>query len=95
MSKDIPQRQWAAIVYGRTYHLDFRFITIPHDFTASDITWASQHILATTHQARNLPSNPRWSLFKNDSYCVVGITCMVRDLIGKFCAVLLERCTCT
>lgn len=74
--------KWAAIVYGRTYHLDFRLITVPQDFTPQDITWASQHIVATTQQARNLVGSPRWSLFKNNNYCVVGVTCMVKDLIG-------------
>lgn len=74
--------KWAAIVYGRTYHLDFRLITIPHDFTQPDLDWASQHIVATTQQARNLTGSPRWSLFKNNHYCVVGVTCMVKDLIG-------------
>jgi hypothetical protein len=73
---------WAAIVYGRTYHLDFRLITVPHDFSQQDITWASQHIVATTQQARKLLGSPRWSLFKNEHYCVVGVTCMVKDLIG-------------
>jgi hypothetical protein len=76
-------KDWAAIVYGRTYHLDFRLITVPHDFTAQTITWASQHIVATTQQARNLVDSPRWSLFKNDDYCVMGVTCMVKDLIGN------------
>jgi hypothetical protein len=74
--------KWAAIVYGRTYHLDFRLITIPHDFTQPDLDWSSQHIVATTQRARNLVGSPRWSLFKNNNYCVVGVTCMVKDLIG-------------
>ncbi|MEM6610820.1 MAG: hypothetical protein AAF652_00920 [Cyanobacteria bacterium P01_C01_bin.72] len=74
---------WAAIVYGRTYHLDFRFITIPHDFTEDDLNWASQYIVATTKRARNLADSPRWSLFKNNHYCVVGTTCMIKNLIGK------------
>jgi hypothetical protein len=80
MSK--KSKGWAAIVYGRTYHLDFRLITVPHDFAAPEINWASQHIIATTQQARNLVDSPRWSLFKNDHYLVVGVTCMVKDLIG-------------
>ena len=74
-------KRWAAIVYGRSYHLDFRFITLPYDFTAEDSAWALQHIIATTQQARNLANAPRWSLFKKDDYCVIGVTCMVRDLI--------------
>ena len=73
---------WAAIVYGRTYHLDFRFITVPQDFTPSDLTWASSHIVATTQQARNLAGSPRWSLFKNDRHCIVGVTCTIKDLTG-------------
>jgi hypothetical protein len=81
MSKG-ESKDWAAIVYGRTYHLDFRLITVPHDFTPQTITWASQHIVATTQKARNLVNAPRWSLFKNDDYCVMGVTCMVKDLIG-------------
>ena len=73
---------WAAIVYGRTYHLDFRFITVPHDFTEQEINWASRYIVATTSKARNLAGSPRWSLFKNHHHCIVGVTCMVKDLIG-------------
>ena len=78
----MSKRGWAAIVYGRSYHLDFRFIAIPDDFTKQDTDWALEHILATTQQARNLANHPRWSLFKNDSHCVIGVTCMVRDLAG-------------
>ena len=74
--------RWAAIVYGRTYHLDFRFITVPHNFTAEDINWASEHIVATTRQARKLAGSPRWSLFKNTRFCIVGVTATVKDLIG-------------
>ena len=79
----MSKQKWAAIVYGRSYHLDFRFITIPQDFTSQEIEWVSPYILATTKKARNIANYPRWSLFKNDSYCVIGVTCMVRDLIGK------------
>ncbi|MGF1588460.1 MAG: hypothetical protein ACFCU7_04295 [Pleurocapsa sp.] len=79
----MSKREWAAIIYGRSYHLDFRFITVPDNFTGQDLNWASQYILATTQQARNLADSPRWSLFKNDDYCIVGVTCMVRDLIGQ------------
>lgn len=74
--------RWAAIVYGRTYHRDFRFISVPQDFTPADLHWASQYIVATTQQARNLADSPRWSLFKNTRFCVVGVTAAVKDLIG-------------
>ena len=79
----MSKEQWAAIVYGRSFHLDFRFITIPEDFVPEDLAWASQHILATTYQARNLSEHPRWSLFKNNTHCIIGVTCMVRDLIEQ------------
>ncbi|MEL6494120.1 MAG: hypothetical protein AAFQ41_03225 [Cyanobacteria bacterium J06623_7] len=75
--------RWAAIVYGRTYHLDFRFITVPHDFTPPDLNWAASHIVATTQGARNLAASPRWSLFKSDRFCVVGTTCMIKELLGQ------------
>jgi hypothetical protein len=90
MSEQVPKQEWAAIVYGRSYHLDFRFIAVPQDFTSQEINWASPYILATTRRARKLPSHPRWSLFKNDSHCIVGVTCMVRDLIGKLGENLIE-----
>lgn len=89
----MSKQQWAPIVYGRSYHLDFRFITIPDDFTNQEVNWAAQHILATTHQARRLPSNPRWSLFKNHSHCIIGVTCMVRDLIDQVDQGLIEAMT--
>jgi hypothetical protein len=75
------KHKWAAIVYGRSYHLDFRLITIPQDFTDREKDWASQYILDTFSHANKLSSHPRWSLFKNDTHCVVGVTCMVRDLL--------------
>ncbi len=89
----MSEQEWAAIVYGRSYHLDFRFITVPHNFQGEDINWAAQYIVATTQQARKLADSPRWSLFKNNSYCVVGVTCMVRDLIGQLGEDLLEVMT--
>ena len=89
----MSEREWAAIVYGRSYHLDFRFITVPHNFQREDINWAAQYIVATTQQARKLADSPRWSLFKNNSYCVVGVTCMVRNLIGKLREDLLRVMT--
>lgn len=86
----MSKQKWAAIIYGRSYHLDFRFITIPSDFSDREIAWVSPYILASTQKARNLSDSPRWSLFKNHSHCVVGVTCMVRDLIGKMGEDLLE-----
>ncbi|WP_036479563.1 hypothetical protein [Myxosarcina sp. GI1] len=79
----MSERKWAAIVYGRSYHLDFRFIAIPEDFGEKEISWASKYIFATTRKARNLPAHPRWSLFKNETHCAIGVTCMVRDLVSS------------
>ena len=80
----MSKEEWAAIVYGRSYHLDFRFIALPEDFAEPEIDWVLPHILATTQKPKKLSLNPRWSLFKNQSHCVVGVTCMVRDLLhGK------------
>ncbi|MGV2829493.1 hypothetical protein [Myxosarcina sp. GI1(2024)] len=79
----MSEQQWAAIVYGRSYQLDFRFIALPEDFREREITWASKYIFATTRKAKKLSTYPRWSLFKNESHCVVGVTCMVRELISS------------
>ena len=79
---ELTSHKWAAIIYGRTYHIDFRFITIPQDFTTTEKNWAAQYILSTFRQANKLSASPRWSLFKNRSHCIVGVTCMVRDLLA-------------
>ncbi|MDJ0648146.1 MAG: hypothetical protein QNJ60_05510 [Xenococcaceae cyanobacterium MO_188.B19] len=79
----MSKEKWAGIVYGRTHHLDFRFIALPEDFQQTELSWASSHILATTQKPKKLSSNPRWSLFKNESHCIVGVTCMVRDLLEE------------
>ena len=78
---ELMTHEWAAIIYGRSYHIDFRFISIPKDFTDLEKNWAAQYILSTFRQANKLSSSPRWSLFKNRSHCIVGVTCMVRDLL--------------
>jgi hypothetical protein len=74
---------WSVIVYGRTYEADFRFLAIPEDFTQEALKWASQHINGTTRSPKELEKNPCWSLFKNPQHCVIGVTCMVRELIGS------------
>ncbi|MFB2891581.1 hypothetical protein ACE1CI_01420 [Aerosakkonemataceae cyanobacterium BLCC-F50] len=77
--------KWAAMVYGRTYEVDFRFIATPKDFKydENEKNWALNHILTTTRSASKLSGNARWSLFKNECHCVIGVTCMVRELIGR------------
>lgn len=75
------ESKWAGIVYGRSYHLDFRLIAIPEDFATDETNWALEYIIPTTRAASKLSLHPRWSLFKNKDRCIVGVTCMVRDLI--------------
>lgn len=79
----MSEPKWAAIVYGRSYYLDFRLIAVPKDFSNRKIDWALEHIIATTRTADKLSAHPRWSLFKDKSHCIIGVTCMVRDLLGN------------
>ncbi len=73
---------WAPIVHGRTYLVDFRsnLIVVPEDFHEQEIVWARAHILVTTRQAEKLPGRPRWSIFKSERHCVVGVTCMADEV---------------
>ncbi len=74
--------KWSALIYGRTYEVDFRLIAMPKDLfdAEEDRKWAENHILATTQIPEKLSGNPRWSLFTNDKYCVFATTCMVKEL---------------
>lgn len=74
--------KWSAIVYSRTYEVDFRFITIPDYFSNEDETWVETYILGTTKSTESLEVQPRWSFFKNERYCVVGVTCLASDLVN-------------
>lgn len=76
--------KWSALVYGRTYEVDFRLIAMPKDFTKTDKDWAEKYILGTTKAPEKLPEYPRWSLFKNEKYCVIGVTAMARELVQEF-----------
>jgi hypothetical protein len=91
--------KWAPVIYGRTYEVDFRFITVPEadpeaeGFSSEDKDWLWHHIRATTRSAEKLPGNPRWSLFMNGRYCVVGVTCMASELIDSTGASISEHIT--
>lgn len=74
---------WSVIVFGKTKYADFRFLSIPEDFELEDEQWADEHIKVTTRFPKKLKGNPRWSLFKNDKHCVIGVACMVEELIGN------------
>jgi len=78
----MSEYKWATIVYGRTYEVDFRFLTIPDDFNDERITWARKYINSTTRYPQSLPQRPCWSLFQDDKHCVVGVACMVKELLG-------------
>jgi len=73
---------WAAVVYGRTYEVDFRLLAIPHDLTPPETLWISQRIQVMTRSAEDLPDAPRWGLFSQDGLCVVGASCMVQELLS-------------
>lgn len=77
----MSKHKWSAIIYGRSYQIDFRYIVLPKDFGDREKDWASKYILGTLDRANELSGHPRWSLFKSQSHCVVGVTCMVRDLL--------------
>ncbi|MTJ48313.1 hypothetical protein [Dolichospermum sp. UHCC 0259] len=72
--------KWSALIYGRTYEVDFRLIAMPEYFDVQARTWAENYILATTQIPEKLSGNPRWSLFTNRNYYVIATTCMVREL---------------
>ena len=81
--------KWASIIFSRTYEVDYRLITLPEGFSKQDEDWANEYIYSTTKSPQNLPNNPIWSIFKNDRYCVVGVTCMLKELASNFSDELL------
>jgi len=77
--------KWKPVVYTRTYEVDFRFITLPNDFDLETKNWLESYISPSMRsvQTKNLSEHPRWVLVKNEQYCLVGVTCLVRDLISS------------
>jgi len=81
----------APIVYGRTYEVDFRFIVMPEDFQENPLSgsqvkgqeWIESHIRSSTLAAEKLPKKPRWSIFKNEKYSVIGVTCMADEVADE------------
>jgi hypothetical protein len=71
--------EYAPIVFGRTYEVDFRFLVLPEDFQSPDYAenraWAEHYIGATMLLPQHLRDQPRWSIFKSENHCVVGLTC--------------------
>jgi hypothetical protein len=75
-------KAWAAIIYGRTYNMDFRFIALPDDFSSAERDWAEAHILTALRSPEHLSDKPRWVLIKSASHCVFGSACTAADLVG-------------
>ncbi len=74
--------RWAPIVYSRTLNVDFRLLTMPEKMSQDEVDWVLEHISGTTTYADDLRESSRWSLFKNDSLCVFGLTCMAALVSG-------------
>jgi membrane protein YqaA with SNARE-associated domain len=72
---------WAAIVYGRTYEIDFRLLALPVDFTQSEQDWLIAHIQTMTRYPEDLSDRPRWAVFRQDTLCIFMVACMARDLV--------------
>ncbi len=79
----ISSSKWAPIIYGRTYSVDFRFLVTPCNFEEQQKDFFWNYIKVTTRSAENLPGKPRWIFLRTEKRCLVGVTCMVRDLIGS------------
>lgn len=79
----ISSSKWAPIIYGRTYSVDFRFLVTPRNFEEPQKDFFWNYIKVTTRSAENLSGKPRWIFLRTEKRCLVGVTCMVRDLIGS------------
>jgi hypothetical protein len=89
----ITSSKWAPIIYGRTYSVDFRFLVTPWNFEERHKEFFWNYIKVTTRSAENLSGKPRWLFIRTKKRCLVGITCMVRDLIGSHTEPDLEDMT--
>lgn len=78
------KRIWAPLVHGRTYEVDYRsnLLAVPEWFSATDLAWAMPFIQGTfdSFLVKGLPEPVHWSMFKNERYCVVGLTCLAHQV---------------
>ncbi len=74
--------KWAPLIYGRTYEIDFRFLVVPHNFDEELKNKIWEFIKISTRSPENLPGKPRWIFLKTERRCIIGVTCLVRDLLG-------------
>lgn len=75
--------QWAAIVYGRRYQVDYSVITIPDDFRFEDRQWAERFIKSTTRHPEQIRKQPRWVMFKSKYHCIFGVTAMAEEILAQ------------
>ena len=73
--------KWAPLIYGRTYAVDFRFLAVPHDFNERITNDIWEFIKVTTRSAENLSSKHRWIFLRTNRHCIIGVTCLIRDLL--------------
>ena len=75
--------KWAPLVYARTSMSDFRFMAVPDDFDEEKTRWALKYIRASFPSLAydGLRGRPRWIVFRDARYCVVGTTCMVDEIL--------------
>lgn len=73
---------WFVIVYGRIKEVDYCFLVIFNDFGIEEKNWVCKYIYGIIVYVEKLWGNFCWFLFKNYKYCIFGVICMVRELIG-------------
>lgn len=78
-----PSTKWAPLIYGRTYEIDFRFLVIPSDFDEQIKNQVWEFIKISTRSPENLSGKPRWIFLRTTRHCIMGVTCLVRDLLNS------------
>lgn len=78
----VPSK-WAPLIYGRTYEIDFRFLVVPPDFDEHSKNQVWEFIKITTRSPENLSGKPRWIFLRTERHCIIGTTCLVRDLLNS------------
>ena len=76
--------QWAPLIYGRTYEVDYRFLAIPEDFDHITQNWCLSYIQGLLQKPDALKQASRWGLFSNDKHCIFGVACLVKQLTHSF-----------
>ena len=75
--------QWAPLIYGRTYEVDYRFLAIPEDFDQITQNWCLSYIQGLLQKPDALKQASRWGLFSNDKHCIFGVACLVKKLTNS------------